>query len=142
MTAFNDKGTFTIWALGLCLTLFLICGIAIDLFRAFEARQKLNQIADISARAGASEIDVRQRQLYSKVVLDKNKSKLTVEESINNNAQINNINIEYLNIDIDPDQNEVSIEIHSNFSFFLLKMLPGSNDQTIISRASAKPFQG
>lgn len=139
--SFNEVGTFTIWALGLCLLLFLLGGVSIDIWRAFEARRSLNEIADTASRAGASEIDVRQRQLYSRVVLDAQSSKNAAHESIQANAALQNIQIDSETVNIDAAQNEVNIEITSTFRFFLLRMLPGTSDSQIVVRSSARPFE-
>ncbi len=138
----NDRGTFTIWAIGLCLTLFLLAGISVDVWRAFDARRALNEIADTAARAGASEINVRERQLYGRVVLDPSHAHVAASESIIDNAALQSVSVTDSDVEIDSDINEVSVEVRSTFSFFLLKMLPGSGDAEIISKASAQPFQG
>ncbi|MFN2488814.1 MAG: pilus assembly protein TadG-related protein [Actinomycetota bacterium] len=51
----------TIMALGLALVAFAVSGVAVDGTRAFLARRTLQNAADASALAGASELD---RELY------------------------------------------------------------------------------
>lgn len=138
----NERGTFTVWALALCLMLFLLAGISVDVWRAFDARRTLNEIADSAARAGASEIDVRQRQLYSRVVLDPNLAESSSQDSIADNATNDSVTLTGTDVDVDTATNEVHIEIHSTFSFFLLGFLPGAGDSDIVARATARPFQG
>ena len=138
----NEQGTFTIWALGLCLTLFLLAGISIDLWRAFDARRALAEIADTAARAGASEINIRERQLYGRVILDSNAARNASRRSIDDNSALQSVSINSSSVDIAPARNEVNVEVRSTFSFFLLKLLPGAGDAEIVSRASARPFEG
>jgi Flp pilus assembly protein TadG len=53
----RESGTITIWILGLCLMLFLLGGISLDLWRAFSERRALAAAADAAAIAGASALD-------------------------------------------------------------------------------------
>ncbi len=126
----------------LCLMLFLVAGIAVDTWRAFDARRTLTEIADTAARAGASEIDVEQRQIYSRTVLDPELSEDSSRSSITDNASQSNVAISDTNIDVDTATNEVTVEIHSTFSFFLLGFLPGASDADMVAIASAQPFEG
>ena len=52
-----ESGTVTLWLLGLCLMLFALGGISLDLWRAFSERRALAATADAAALAGASAID-------------------------------------------------------------------------------------
>ena len=49
-----EHGTITLWILGLCLMLFLLGGISLDLWRSFSERRALAATADAAALAGAS----------------------------------------------------------------------------------------
>ena len=53
----RESGTITLWMLGLCLMLFLLGGISLDLWRAFSERRSLAATADAAAVAGASALD-------------------------------------------------------------------------------------
>lgn len=138
----SESGTFTVWAIGLCLTLFLLAGISVDVWRAFDARRALNEIADTAARAGASEINVRERQLYGRVVLDPGQAQAAASDSINENSALQAVSVSRSDVNVNTVANEVNVEVHSEFSFFLLRMLPGSGDADIVSKASARPFEG
>ena len=139
---FNEKGTFTIWAIGLCITLFMIGGFSVDLWRAFSRRRILTEIADSAARSGANNIDIDQRVLYGNVVIDSNKAKLSAKESIENNVRINNVYLKDMIITIDQASNEIDVEINSNYSFFLLGFFPGASDTNIKAHARARPVEG
>jgi Flp pilus assembly protein TadG len=52
-----EHGTVSIFVLGLCLMLFALGGISLDLWRAFSARRALASAADAAALAGAAAID-------------------------------------------------------------------------------------
>jgi Flp pilus assembly protein TadG len=53
----RESGTIALWMLGLCLMLFLLGGISLDLWRAFSERRSLAASADAAAVAGASALD-------------------------------------------------------------------------------------
>jgi Flp pilus assembly protein TadG len=53
----RESGTVTVWVLGLCVLLFLLGGISLDLWRAFSERRSLAATADAAAVAGASALD-------------------------------------------------------------------------------------
>ena len=53
----NDRGSITLWTLGLTVMVLFLGGISLDLWRAFEVRQDLAAMADSAANAGASRID-------------------------------------------------------------------------------------
>ena len=53
----RERGTVTLWILGLCLMVFALGGISVDLWRGFSARRALASSADAAALAGASAID-------------------------------------------------------------------------------------
>src|SRR5262249_60080887 len=53
----GESGTTTLWMLGLCLMLFLLGGVSLDLWRAFSERRSLAAAADAAAVAGASALD-------------------------------------------------------------------------------------
>jgi Flp pilus assembly protein TadG len=51
------SGTITLWLLGLCLLMFALGGMSLDLWRGFSTRRALSASADAAALAGASAID-------------------------------------------------------------------------------------
>jgi Flp pilus assembly protein TadG len=53
----RERGSVTLWLLGVCVMLFALGGISIDLWRSFSARRALAAGADAAALAGASAID-------------------------------------------------------------------------------------
>ncbi|MEX1007222.1 MAG: pilus assembly protein TadG-related protein [Acidimicrobiia bacterium] len=53
----RERGAVTLWLLGLCVMLFALGGISVDLWRSFSARRALASGADAAALAGASAID-------------------------------------------------------------------------------------
>ena len=52
-----ERGTVTLWLLGMCLMLFALGGISVDLWRSFSSRRAMASGADAAALAGASAVD-------------------------------------------------------------------------------------
>lgn len=53
----GDRGSMTVWAMGLSLLLFAVGFLALDLWSGFAARQEAAAIADSAAIAGASAVN-------------------------------------------------------------------------------------
>lgn len=53
----NERGSITLWVLGLTVMVLFLGGISLDLWRAFEMREDLAAMADSAANAGASQVD-------------------------------------------------------------------------------------
>ncbi len=66
----DDRGSFTVWALGLALTLLFIGGIGIDAARLLAYRRDLSNATDAAARAGATGIDEDALRERGVLVLD------------------------------------------------------------------------
>lgn len=53
----NERGSITVWALGMSLLLFAVGFLSLDLWSGFTARSQAAAIADSAAIAGASALD-------------------------------------------------------------------------------------
>ena len=53
----NERGSMTIWAMGMSLLLFAVGFLSLDLWSGFAARQEAAAIADSAAIAGATALD-------------------------------------------------------------------------------------
>jgi Flp pilus assembly protein TadG len=66
----GDRGSMTIWMLGLSVLLLLVGGLAIDFWRALALQRELSAVADSAAIAAASGIDEVRYRESGEVVLD------------------------------------------------------------------------
>ncbi len=66
----SDRGSVTMWMLGLSLLLLLFGGLAIDLWRGLAVQRELAAIADSAAVAAASGIDEEHYRVTGELVLD------------------------------------------------------------------------
>jgi Flp pilus assembly protein TadG len=66
----DERGSTTLWTLGLALTLLMVGGISIDLWSALGAHRDLAGIADAAAVAASSGLDVEVFRAEGVVTLD------------------------------------------------------------------------
>ena len=66
----RERGSVTIWGIGLVAVLFGFAGLAVDTWRVFTERQALAGLADSAAVAGANGIDEDAFRADGSVVLD------------------------------------------------------------------------
>ncbi len=66
----SDRGSITIWMLGLSVLLLLFGGLSIDFWRALALQRELAAVADSAAIAAASGIDEELYRSTGQVVLD------------------------------------------------------------------------
>ncbi|HSJ83369.1 MAG TPA: pilus assembly protein TadG-related protein [Acidimicrobiia bacterium] len=66
----SDRGSVTLWMLGLSLLLLLFGGLVIDFWRALALQRELASIADSASVAAASGIDEEHYRLTGDVVID------------------------------------------------------------------------
>lgn len=53
----NERGSVTLWLLGIVVAVFFLGGLSLDLWRVFSHRQELVGLADAAAVVGAGAID-------------------------------------------------------------------------------------
>ncbi len=66
----RERGSVTIWGVGLIGVLFGFAGLAVDTWRVFTERQALAGLADSAAVAGANGVDEELFRVTGEVVLD------------------------------------------------------------------------
>lgn len=78
----NERGSITLWTLGLTVMVLFLGGISLDLWRAFEVRQDLAAMADSAATAGASRIDDATYRATGIVQLDEHAARRAVDATL------------------------------------------------------------
>ncbi len=66
----RQRGSVTVWGLGLTLALALFAGLVIDTWRVFAERQDLSGMADSASIAGATAVDIPHLNETGEVILD------------------------------------------------------------------------
>ena len=70
----SDRGSVTLWMLGLSLLLLLFGGLVVDFWRALALQRELAAIADSASIAAASGIDEEHYRLTGDVVIEPNRA--------------------------------------------------------------------
>lgn len=65
----GERGTITLWLLGLCVMLLVLGGLGVDLGRGFSERRALHAAADAAALSGAGAIDEGEYRSSGRLVL-------------------------------------------------------------------------
>jgi Flp pilus assembly protein TadG len=131
----RESGTITMWMLGLCLLLFLLGGISLDLWRAFSERRSLAASADAAAVAGASALDeaaYRSSGVVRLVPADaQRRAQASLAEQLDRRA--------LRDARVDATETEVTVTVGGFVDFSLLQIVAPGDEFDITVRATARP---
>jgi Flp pilus assembly protein TadG len=134
----GEHGFVTVWMLGLCVTMLVLGGISIDLWRAFGERRSLVAAADSAARAGASGIDPAVRRNTGVLQIDPTLAVARARASLRG---VNGLDITGTP-DVTVDGNQVTVVVRGRFDLGLLDLLDPQGPVTITVTATAEPHEG
>jgi Flp pilus assembly protein TadG len=115
----GSAGTVVLWLLGVCLLLFALGGISLDLWRAFSERRALAATADAAALAGASALDETRYRTANELVLDPAHAEAQARASIE--RQVDRAALRSFDVRADPEA--VTVVVHGDVGFTLLGLL-------------------
>jgi hypothetical protein len=123
-----------LWLLGVCLLLFALGGISLDLWRAFSERRALAATADAAALAGASAIDETRYRLTGELVLVPGDAEARARAGVARPLDRRALR----SVDVHADAEAVTVVVHGDVDFTLLSLLqPG--DFPVQVTATATP---
>ncbi len=82
MTARSDRGSVTLWVLGLSMLLLVFGGLALDYWRALALQRELAAVADSAAIAAAAGIDEDAYRSTGELVLDPERARGLADSAI------------------------------------------------------------
>jgi hypothetical protein len=130
----SDRGTITLWLLGLCVMLFALGGISVDLWRSFSSRRALASGADAAALAGASAIDEGRYRASGVVSLvpavAEHRARASLTRQLDEAAM--------RAVDVHADDRSVTVIVRGSVSFTLLGLF-GHGDFDVEVVATATP---
>ena len=136
----DERGSFTVWALGLSVTLLFLGGIAIDAWRMFGARRDLVHATEAAARAGATGIDEDRLRNEGVLALDPRRVDRLARESLagsGNDARVDGPPA------VQVEGFTVTVRAQRTIELPLIGLLaPGGAQRTIAARAQAQPRAG
>ncbi len=131
----DESGTTTLWILGLCLMLFLLGGISLDLWRAFSERRSLAATADAAAVAGASALDEAAYRSSGAVRLvsadAQRRAQASLAEQLDRRA--------LRDARVEATEEEVTVVVGGTVTFSLLQIAAPGDEFAITVRATARP---
>jgi Flp pilus assembly protein TadG len=131
----RESGTITIWILGLCLMLFLLGGVSLDLWRAFSERRALAAAADAAAIAGASALDEAAYRESGAVRLVPGDAERRAAGSLAGQMDRRALR----DSRVRATEELVVVEVTGNVDFSLLQLLSPGDSFDITVRAVARP---
>ncbi len=132
----DERGTVTLWVLGLCLMMLFVGGIALDLWRAFSERRALAGVVDAAAVAGASGIDTDAFRSTGEVRLDPSVSEVLAWESLHGQEDTRSL----VDAAVEATTQHVTVTAVGKVDFTLLRIF--LSDQApfrVTVRATAEP---
>jgi Flp pilus assembly protein TadG len=130
-----ESGTTTLWMVGLCLMLFLLGGISLDLWRAFSERRSLAATADAAAVAGASALDEAAYRSSGAVRLVPADARRRAEASLADQLDRRALR----DARVDATEEEIRIVVGGSVAFSLLQMVAPGDEFAITVHATARP---
>jgi Flp pilus assembly protein TadG len=131
----RESGTITLWMLGLCLMLFLLGGISLDLWRAFSERRSLAASADAAAVAGASALDEAAYRSTGAVRLvpadAQRRARASLADQLDRRA--------LRDARIEATEDEVMVTVGGSVDFSLLQIVAPGDEFAITVHATARP---
>ncbi len=131
----GERGTITLWLLGLCMMLLLLGGISLDLWRAFSERRSLAAAADAAAIAGATALDTGAYRATGTVQLVPADAEARALASLRGQLDTRSMR----DVKVHADLTTVTVEVHGEVGFTLLQIADPGGSLPITVHASARP---
>lgn len=130
----SDRGSVTIWVLGLSMLLLVFGGLALDYWRGLAVQRELAAVADSAAVAAAAGIDEEVYRSSGTIVLHPERSRDLAE------AAVEWQNIEVVGMTVDVDPGSVSVTLIAEVQLGLLGVFVDQSEPlTVRASASAVP---
>jgi Flp pilus assembly protein TadG len=135
LRARRESGTTTLWMLGMCLMLFLLGGISLDLWRAFSERRSLAATADAAAVAGASALDEAAYRGSGAVRLvpadAQRRAQVSLADQLDRRA--------LRDTRVEATEDKVTVVVGGSVDFSLLQIVAPGDEFAITVHATARP---
>ena len=130
----SDRGSVTIWMLGLSMLLLVFGGLALDYWRALALQRELAAIADSAAIAAASGIDEEVYRATGDVVLEEVRARGLAESAVEWQG------VELVDLAVDVAPASVSVTLTGEVELGLLGVfVDRSQPLTVRGSATAVP---
>jgi hypothetical protein len=132
----EERGTVTLWVLGLCVCVLFLGGLSLDLWRGIALRRELQSMADASAIAGADGLDEGSLRAGG-ATLDPDRARRFALDALG--AQSGAPKVDDADVDVDPATNRVVVRLRGHVQVSLLGVFLGDQRFDVAVSASAEP---
>lgn len=130
----SDRGSITIWMLGLSILILVFGGLALDYWRALALQRELAAVADSAAIAAASGIDEATYRATGELVLDPVRARQLAETAV----QWQGVDVIARDVDVSPAS--VTVTLTAAVDMGLLGVFVDEDEPlTVRAFASAVP---
>ena len=130
----GDRGSVTIWVLGLAMLLLVFGGLALDYWRALALQRELAAVADSAAVAAASGIDEAFYRETGSVILEPGRSRDLAEAAVDWQG------VEVLTLDVAVAPGSVTVTLTGEVELGLLGVFVDQSEPlTVRASATAAP---
>ena len=130
-----QRGTITLWLLGLAVMLLPLGGLALDLGRSFSERRSLAAVADAAALAGAGALDEARYRQDGTVALDPVVAEQRARRSVAQQADRGALR----SVHVRADSTGVTVEVEGEVDLTLLRLVQRGKPFVVRALASARP---
>lgn len=132
----SERGSVTIWMLGLTLVILAFGGLAVDFWRALALQRELAALADSAAIAAASGVDEDRYRAIGEVVLDADRARGLALASV----AFQPVDPDEVLVSFDSTATAVTVEVSDVLQLGLLGLLVGDSEPIQVrATASAVP---
>lgn len=130
-----QRGSITLWLLGLALMLLPLGGLALDLGRSFSERRTLAAAADAAALSGAGALDEARYRADGTVMLDPVLAEQRVRRSLDSQLDRGALR----DVRVHADEGQVTVELEGVVDLTLLQLVHGGAPFPVRVAATARP---
>jgi uncharacterized membrane protein len=135
----RERGSVTMWGIGMALILFGFAGLVVDTWRVFAERQDLAGMADAAVIAGATAVDVAEFRASGTIRLDPATAETRARAYLARQDTWDPAEIS-ATVVAAPDGSQISVTLEKDVDFTLLGFfLPGEAPLRITIPATANP---
>ncbi len=130
----DERGTITIWVLGLTVAVLFLGGIGLDLWRAVAVRRELSAMADAAATAGANGLDEPALR-GGRLQLDDARARALVANELAQYTEASKVD----RAQVTATATSVAVTLREDVRFSLLSIFMGGGHFTTQVTATAEP---
>ena len=130
----DERGTVTLWVLGLCVSLLFLGGLGLDLWRAVAERRQLSAMADSAATAAANGVDLDALRAGG-LRLDPERARAIALATLDRDPHAAALDA----VDVGVEGNRVTVVLRDHVNFSLLGIFLGGQHFDVEVHAAAAP---